>query len=275
MTDATAQQQSRLPVDASPPPERLSPSMLLAAAAIVLLLHLAFFTAFAPLAPDQSDGERNGRSALFMPLPDPGFQKMADIYDPIAFLHPPAEVGFSFFRSNRDDFALDGLSTPVPVPRMFADAGQLPPLEFSPVVRPLQADVAETDAFPEMGPAPAAVTCPYCVADSRPEVQFPAVALDTQAERILRRSPPDRPSVFEIRSAAAGLLLSADGPAQAGPFAEVVLTESCGSAELDLAARAWLDTLVNSQGVPDSLRHGDRCRVVWSVKVIGKEPSAR
>ena len=75
--------------------------------------------------------------------------------------------------------------------------------------------------------------------------------------------------------AAAGLLLSADGPAQAGPFAEVVLTESCGSAELDLAARAWLDTLVNSQGVPDSLRHGDRCRVVWSVKVIGKEPSAR
>ena len=45
-------------------------------------------------------------------------------------------------------------------------------------------------------------------------------------------------------------------------------------AELDLAARAWLDTLVNSQEGP-KLSPDDRCRVVWSVEALGKELSAR
>ena len=43
-------------------------------------------------------------------------------------------------------------------------------------------------------------------------------------------------------------------------------------AELDLAARAWLDTIVNSQE-EIALRRGDRCRIVWSAKAFGKEPS--
>ena len=58
------------------------------------------------------------------------------------------------------------------------------------------------------------------------------------------------------------------------PRCESVLSESCGVVELDLAARAWLDTFANSQAGA-ALRHGDRCRVVWSAESLGKEPSVR
>ena len=227
MTDAAAQQHSRLPVDASPPPERLNSSMLLAAAAAALLLHLALVAIFTPLAPEQNEGgEQAGHSALFVSSPDAAFLKMANIYDPVTFLHPPADVGFSFFQANRDDFALESSSTPVSVPQMFADLEPLPPFEFDPVAGPLSPFIAETDAFSDAEPAPVAVSCPYCVADSKPEVQFPALVLDTQAERMLRRSPPDRPSVFEIRPAAAEILSVASAPDV--PFAKVILMESCG-----------------------------------------------
>jgi len=277
MTDAAAQQPSRLPVDTSPPPERLDPSRLLAVAAVVLLLHLALVAVFTPLAPEKNEGgEQTGHSAYIMSSPDPDFLKMADVYDPVAFLHPPAEVGFSFFQANRNDFALDAPSAPVSVPPMFAAMEQLPPLDFGPVVRPLVRDVVETDAYSDDDAAPAdVVSPPYCVADSRPDVKFPAIPLDAQSERILRRSPPSRPSVFVVESVSAAILSVPGGPATENPFAKVVLTESCGSAELDLAARAWLDTLVNSQDIPESLRLGDKCRVVWSVNALGKEPSVR
>ena len=275
MTDA-AQQPPRLPVDTSPPPERLSPSGLLAAAAVALLLHLALVVVFTPLAPEKNEAGQTGHSAYFVSSPDPDFLKMADVYDPVAFLHPPAEFGFSFFQANRNDFALDAPSTPVPVPPMFADMEQLPPFEFGPVVRPLIRDVVETDAYADEDAAPAdVVSAPYCVADSRPDVKFPAIPLDAQSERILRRSPPALPSVFVVESISSELPSVSGGPSKDDPFAKVVLAESCGSAELDLAARAWLDTLVNSQAVPESLRLGDKCRVIWSVKALGKEPSVR
>ena len=276
MTDAAAQQSPGLPVDASPPPERLGPSGLLAVAAVVLLLHLALVVVFTPLAPEKNEAGQAGHSAYFVSSPDPDFLRMADIYDPVAFLHPPAEVGFSFFQANRNDFALDAPTTPVPVPPMFAALEQLPPLDFGPVVRPLVRYVAETDAYSDEDAAPAdAVSPPYCVADSRPDVKFPAIPLDTQSERILRRSPPARPSVFVVKSVSAELPSASGASAKDDPFAKVVLAESCGSVELDLAARAWLDTLVNSQAVPESLRLGDKCRVIWSVKALGKEPSVR
>jgi len=281
MTDAAAQQHLRLPVDESPPPERLRWPMLLAAGVAAVLVHLALVTVFTPLAPD-AGGNVAGtdHSTAFISsdamLEEPFFQKMVDTYDPISFLHPPEEVGFSFFRSNRDDFSLEAPSEPTLLPQKLAELEPLPPLELEPVVRPLVRDVPgadeDLDAVLDAIAAPA-ISYPYCVADSRPDVTFPAIPLDAQTGRILRRSPPSRPSVFEIRRTTEVVSVSGD-LGSPDPGCEVILAESCGDVELDLVARAWLDTLLNSQDAPvRSLRRGDRFRVVWSAKAFGKEPA--
>lgn len=273
MTDA-AQQHPRLPVDASPPPERLRWRGLLGVAAVVLALHFSLVSIFTPLAPEQNEGgELAEHSALFVSSRTaasfPDFLKMADVYDPAAFLHPPAEVGFSFFRATQEDFSLAAPSEPVIPPRKLADVAPLPPFEPEPVVRPLARN-AGTDAELEDGISPAVITYPYCVADSRPDVEFPAIPLDAQMERLLRRTPPSRPSVFELRRISG--VISASGAKT--PRCEAILTESCGVAELDLVVRAWLDTIVNSEENA-SLGPGDRCRIVWSARALRKEPSAR
>ena len=277
MTDAPTEH-LRLPVDDSPPRERLRWPMLAAVAAVVLLLHLALVTVFTPLAPDSGQSESAAdRSMLFVSsraaARDPLFLKMVDTYDPIAFLHPPEEVGFSFFRASRDELALD---TPaeLPSPAKLAELEPLPVPAIEPVVRPLVRDVAESDADWDAAPPEAAiVTYPYCVADSQPDAAFPAIPLDPQMERVLRRSPPSLPSVFVLESPASVLQVAAN--ADPAPLA-VILAESCGVAELDLAARAWLDTLLNSGDVPGfQLIPGRRCRVVWSAAALGKEPSVR
>ena len=280
MTGTTAQQHFRLPVDASPPPERLRWPMLLAVGAAVLALHIALVTVFTPLAPEQEGPVRaTEHSTLFVSSQtmsrDPDFLKMVGIYDPIAFLHPPEDVGFSFFRATRDDFSLDAPTGPVLLPRKFTELEPLPPLELEPVVRPLPLEVAETyaDLDDEAVFAAPVPTYPYCVADSRPDVTFPSIPLDTRTTRILQRTPPSKPSVFELRLTTE--VVSSTGPAGSpDPRCETILTESCGNAELDLAARAWLDTLVNSQEENETaLRRGDRCRVIWSAKAFGKEPT--
>jgi len=277
MTDAPTEH-LRLPVDDSPPKERLRWPMLAAVAAVVLLLHLALVTVFTPLAPGSGQSESaTERSMLFISSEaaarDPLFMKMVETYDPIAFLHPPEEVGFSFFRATRDEVAPD---TPVelPPPAKLAELEPLPVPAIEPVVRPLVRDVAESDADWDAAPPEAAiVTYPYCVADSQPDAAFPAIPLDSQMERILRRSPPSLPSVFVLESPSSVLQLAANG--EPAPLS-VILAESCGVAELDLAARAWLDTLLNSGDVPGfQLIPGRRCRVVWSAAALGKEPSAR
>ena len=277
MTDASTEH-LRLPVDDSPPRERLRWPMLAAVAAIVLLLHLALVTVFTPLAPgsDQSESAAD-RSMLFISSQaaanDPQFLKMVDTYDPIAFLHPREEVGFSFFRATRDEFALD---TPaeLPVPAKPAELEPLPVPAIDPVVRPLVREVAESDAdWDAASPETAIVSYPYCVADSQPDAVFPAIPLVPQMERVLRRSPPALPSVFVLESPASVLQQAANS--DPAPLA-VILSESCGVAELDLAARAWLDTLLNSGDVPGFQRiPGRRCRVVWSAAALEKEPSVR
>ena len=275
MTETAAQQHFRLPVDDSPPPERLRWPMLLAAAAGVLLLHLALVTVFTPLAPEQNEaGNRTEHSALYVSSrtmeKSPEFRNLVDVYDPIAFLHPPADVGFSFFRVTQDDFSLESPSEPVLPPRKLAELGPLPPFDPEPVVRLLALQISP-DLEPETELITAeTVSYPYCVADSRPDLRLPAIPLDTRTERILRRTPPSRPSVFELRDAS-GVISSSPGSGEF-PRCEAILTGSCGVAELDLAARAWLDTIINSQE-ETALRPGDRCRVVWSAKAFGKEPA--
>ena len=277
MTDS-AQQNLRLPVDASPPPERLRWPMLLGVAAAALALHLALVTVFTPLSPEKNEsGNRTDHSMLFVSsrvmASEPEFMKMVDTYDPISFLHPPEAVGFSFFRSSGEDFNLDTPSEPLLPPQKPADLKPLPPFEPEPVVRPLARTIVNTDEVPDAEiVSVSALSYPYCVADSRPDASFPAFPNDARTERILRRTPPARTSVFELRRTA-DLFLSSRN---AGDFprCEAVLTESCGVAELDLAARAWLDTVVNSQEGA-SLQPGDKCRVVWSANALRKEPSAR
>ena len=280
MTETAAQQHFRLPVDASPPPERLRWPMLLAVGAAVLALHIALVTVFTPLAPEQNEPARpTEHSTLFVSsrtmANEPDFMQKVGIYDPIAFLHPPEDVGFSFFRATRDDFSLDAPTGPVLLPRMFTELEPLPPLELEPVVRPLPLEVAETyaDLDDEAVFAAPVLTYPYCVADSRPDVTFPSISLDTRMARILQRTPPSKPSVFELRHTTE-VVSASNTTERHDPRCEAILTESCGNAELDLAARAWLDTLVNSQDENESaLRRGDRCRVVWSAKAFGKEPT--
>ena len=282
MTDS-AQQNLRLPVDASPPPERLRWPMLLGVAAAALALHLALVTIFTPLPPEQNkNGNRTDHSMLFISsrvmASEPEFMKKVDTYDPIAFLHPPEAVGFSFFRISGDDFTLDSPSEPLLPPQKPAELKPLPPFASEPVVRPLaQSVVDDTGEIPDAeAVSGSALSYPYCVADSRPDAALPACPHDTRTERILRRSPPARPSVFELRQTFDLFLSAPDSGSESGGFprCEAVLTESCGVAELDLAARAWLDTVANSQEGA-SFRPGDRCRIVWSAEAMGKEPSAR
>lgn len=275
----TAPQHLRLPVDASPPPERLRWPMLLAAAAAALVLHLSLVTVFTPLAPEKNESAgRADHSTLFISsrtaAADPDFLKMVDTYDPVSFLHPPEDVGFSFFRSAGVDFSLDAPSEPVLPAQSLPELKPLPPAELKPVVRPLAWTIAEEVQDAENAPGSAGPSYPYCVADSRPDASIPAFQLDAQTERILRRSPPARPSVFELRRTSdviSGLPDSGSGDC---PDCEAILTESCGVTELDLVARAWLDTTANSQAGA-ALRFGDRCRIVWSAAARGKEPSAR
>lgn len=274
----TAQQHLRLPVDASPPPERLRWPMLLAVAAAALALHLALVSVFTPLAPEKTESAgRADHSMLFISsrtaAAAPDFLKMVDTYDPVSFLHPPEDVGFSFFRSAGFDFSLDAPSEPVLLTQSLPELEPLPPSELEPVVRPLAWTVA--DELPDAEIAPVSVpSYPYCVADSRPDAAIPAFPLDAQTERILRRSPPARPSVFELRQTSDVISGLPDSKAGGCPDCEAILTESCGVAELDLAARAWLDTTANSQAGA-AFRRGDRCRIVWSAAARGKEPSAR
>ena len=275
----TAAQHFRLPVDASPPPERLRWPMLLAAGAGVLLLHLALVTVFTPLAPERNETtDRADHSTLFISsrtaAADPDFLKMVDTYDPVSFLHPPEDVGFSFFRSAGVDFSLEAPTEPVQPTRSLPEPESLPPARLEPVVRPLTRAVADDDdSDAEIAPV-AGPSYPFCAVDSRPDAVIPAFPLDARTERILRRSPPSRPSVFELRHTTdviPDLPVSGSGMT---PDCEAILTESCGVAELDLAARAWLDTTANSQAGA-ALRRGDRCRIVWSAASRGKEPSAR
>lgn len=279
MTDAPAQQQHlRLPVDESPPPERLRWPMLLAAGAAAVLIHLALVTVFTPLAPDAGGNEAGtDHSTAYISSQamkqEPFFQKMVDTYDPVSFLHPPEEVGFSFFRSSGDDLSLEAPSGPVLPPQTLAELEPVPPFELDQVVRPLVREIAgiDEDLDAEALAVPI-ISYPYCVVDSRPEVALPAIPLDAQSERILRRSRPSRPSVFELRHTPQVVSVSGD-PGLADPRYEAILTESCGDVELDLAARAWLDTLLNSQDAPvQSFRYGDRFRVIWSAGALGKEP---
>lgn len=276
----TEQQHLRLPVDDSPPPERLRWPMLLGVAAAALALHLTLVTVFTPLAPEKTESEnRTDRSTLFVSsdftAAEPEFLKMVDTYDPISFLHPPEAVGFSFFRVSGDDFTLETPSEPVLPPQRPADPDPLPPFEPGPVVRPLAQTIAGADDDPDAEIVPvSALSYPYCVADSRPNIGLPAIPLNAQTERILKRSQPARPSVFELRQTSAVISPVAGSGSDDFPRCESVLTESCGIVELDLAARAWLDTFANSQAGA-ALRHGDRCRVVWSAESLGKEPSVR
>ena len=282
MTDARVQKDLLLPVDESPPPERLRWPMLLAAGTAVVLIHLALVTVFTPLAPEPvgDASSRADRATMFLSAStadaDPLFLKLVDVYDPVSFLHPPEEVGFSFFRMTQDDFSLETPSEPVLPPQKFTELEPLPPFEPDPVVRPLVRDVADADeALDAEAAAAPTVSYPYCVVDSRPDVILPAIQLDSQERRILLRSPPSRPSLFELRHVAE-IVLSAGDLGGSDPGCEAILTESCGDVELDLAARAWLDTLLNSQDARMqtwSLRRGDRFRVVWSAKALGKEPS--
>ena len=277
----TAPQHLRLPVDASPPPERLRWPMLLAAAAVALVLHLALVTVFTPLAPEKNESTgRTDHSMLFISsraeAVEPAFLKMVDIYDPVAFLHPPEDIGFSFFRTAGVDFSLDAPSEPVLPTQSLPELNPFPPARLEPVVRPLAWAVADDDD-PDAEIAPVSgPSYPYCVADSRPDAVFPAFPLDARTERILQRSPPVRPSVFELRRTTDVIpdLPDSDSGPGGYPACEAILTESCGVAELDLAARAWLDTTANSQAGA-AFRRGDRCRIVWSAASRGKEPSAR
>ena len=276
----TVPQHMRLPVDASPPAERLRGPMLLAVAAAALVLHLALVTVFIPLAPEKNESAgRTDHSTLFISsgtaAADPVFLKMVDTYDPVSFLHPPEDVGFSFFRSAGFDFSLDAPSEPVLLTQGLPDLKPLPPAELEPVVRPLARTVADDNLQDaENEPISAEPSYPYCVADSRPDAVIPAFPLDAQTERLLRRSPPVRPSVFELRRTSdviSGLTDSGSGEC---PDCEAILTESCGVTELDLAARAWIDMTANSQAGA-ALRRGDKCRIVWSAAARGKEPSSR
>ncbi len=260
MTDAPAQQ-FMLPVDESPAPERLRWPMLLAAGAAVVLIHLALVTVFTPLAPEPvgDAASRADHATAFLSsraiAADPLFLKMVDTYDPIAFLHPPEAVGFSFFRSVQAETGPDAPFDP-PLPAGFSDVPRTPRAVLGTVNRPLLPDVPDYD--PEAAPA-AAPAYPYWAADSVSGVVFPAFRLNSASERIFRRQTPSKPSVFRVKA-----------PVLSDLPCEALLEESCGVVDLDLAARAWLDTLLNSADCPAGLKDGGFCRVVWSADALRK-----
>ncbi len=265
MTDASVH--CLLPVDESAPPERLRWPLLLAVAASVILVHLALFTVFTPLAPEPvGNASRGDHATSFLSSravnADPVFLKTVDMYDPISFLHPPEAVGFSFFRTAQMETGPDA-PFELPLPEKTFSASRPPQIALAPVIRPLLPDVSDSGSEKNL-PA-AAPAYPYWAADSVSGVVFPAFQLSATSERILQRQKPSNPSVFQIKAPVLPDL----------PY-EAVLEESCGVSDLDLAARAWLDTLLNSSGCPAGLK-SDRgfCRVVWSAKAFGKEPSTR
>lgn len=268
MTDAPGQQSLLLPIDESPPPERLRRPLLLAAGAAVILLHLALLTVFTPLKPEPADSTdpRADRTTLYVSSrvlkSDPAFLKMVDAYDPVSFLHPPEEFGFSFFRTARDEDGPDA-SFELPLPAVFSAVPPAPPIPLTAAARPLLPDVPDDN--PDKDKAPAAVPpYPYW-ASSSSGVVFPAFRTAAAEERILRRQRPADQSVFLVKAPVLQDL----------PY-EAVLENSCGVSELDMAARAWLDTLLNSSDCPAGLKTGGTvCRVVWSAEALKKEASAR
>ena len=267
MTDATEQRAFMLPVDESPPRERLGWPMLLGAGAAALMIHLALFTVFTPLKPEPAGDAvpRADRTTLFVSSrvssSDPAFLKMVGTYDPVSFLHPPEEVGFSFFRTNRDE---TGPEAPfdLPLPEKFSPLPQTPPVQMAVVSRPIRPDVPDYD--PDAPPA-AAPAYPYWASSAASDVVFPTFLLSAAEERTLQRQRPSKQSVFLVKAPVLRDL----------PY-EAVLEKSCGFADLDLAARAWLDTLLNSSDCPAGLKTGGGvCRVVWSAEALRNEAPFR
>ena len=252
-----------LPVDGSPPPERLRWPMLLLVGAAVVLIHLALLTVFTPLAPDPVGGAslRADRATMFLSSrtvnADPLFLKLVDIYDPVSFLHPPESVGFSFFRAAQAETGPDAQFEP-PLAAVLSTVPSFPPFALSTVSRPLLPDVPDYTA--EDAIVAASPSFPYWAADSDSGVVFPAFQLSSAAARTLQRQRPVKPSVFRVKSPVLSDL----------PY-EAVLEESCGIADLDLEARAWLDTLLNSSDCPAGLKNSGACRVVWSAAALRKE----
>ncbi len=266
MTDAAGH--NMLPVDVSAPRERLSWPMLLAAGAAVVLIHLALFTVFTPLKPDPAGNvvPRADRTTQFVSARftdrDTLFLKMVGTYDPVAFLHPPEEYGFSFFLANREDPVPEAMFE-LPLPVRNSVVSPTPRIALDATVRPLLPDVPDPD--PENLTAAAAPAYPYWAADSVSGVVFPVFRLGAAEERALQRQRPAKQSVFLVKAPVLRDL----------PY-EAVLEDSCGVAELDLAARAWLDTLLNSSDCPAGLKTGGGfCRVVWSAEALRKEASVR
>lgn len=262
MTDTPAQ--FILPVNESAPPERLRWPMLLAAGAAVVLIHLALFNVFTPLAPDPvvDAASRADRATSFLSFrsveADPLFLKMVDRYDPISFLHPPETVGFSFFRTAQVETGPDA-PFELPLPEKFSSVPRTPQIAMTAVNRPFLPDVPDYD-LEEAETLAAAPAYPYWAADSVSGVGFPIFQLSAASDRILRRQRPSNPSVFRIKAP-----LLPDLPYEA------TLEESCGVEDLDLAARAWLDTLLNSSDCPAGLKDGGGfCRVVWSAAALRK-----
>lgn len=264
MTDAPGQ--FLLPVDESLPKERLSRSMLLLVGAAVVLIHLLLVTVFTPLKPDPAGGAvpRADRTTLFVSSrvtdSEPLFVKMVDMFDPVSFLHPPEEFGFSFFRAS---LAETGPDAPfeLPLPEKLSSVPAAPRISLAAVSRPLLPEVPDYD--PEAA-AIAAPAYPYWAADTASGVVFPLFRLGASEERTLQRQRPSEQSVFLVKTPVLPDL----------PF-EAVLERSCGIAELDLSARAWLDTLLNSSECPAGLKNGGFCRVVWSAEALRKEASVR
>ena len=263
MTDAPGQ--FLLPVDESLPKERLRRSMLLLVGVAVVLIHLLLVTVFTPLKPDPSSGivPRADRTTLYVSSritdSDPLFLKMVDTFDPFSFLHPPEEFGFSFFRKSQAEIGPDA-SFDLPLPAKLSSVPAVPQISLAAVSRPLLPDV------PDYDPEAAVVTpvYPYWAADTAFGVVFPAFRLGAAEERTLQRQRPSEQSVFLVKTPVLPDL----------PF-EAVLERSCGVAELDLSARAWLDTLLNSSDCPAGLKNGGFCRVVWSAESLRKEASVR
>lgn len=263
MTDAPGQ--FLLPIDESLPKERLRRSMLLLVGAAVVLIHLLLVTVFTPLKPDPAAGTvpRADRTTLYVSArvtdTDTLFLKMVDTFDPVSFLHPPEEFGFSFFRASQIETGPDA-SFELPLPAKLFSTPTVPLFSLSADSRPLLPDV------PDYDPEAAVVTpvYPYWATDTASGVVFPAFRLGIAEERTFQRQRPSEQSVFLVKTPVLPDL----------PF-EAVLERSCGVAVLDLSARAWLDTLLNSSDCPAGLKNGGFCRVVWSAESLRKEASVR
>ena len=264
MTDAPGQ--FLLPIDESLPKERLRRSMLLLVGVAVVLIHLLLVTVFTPLKPEPAGGAvpRADRTTLYVSSrvtdTEPLFVKMVDTFDPVSFLHPPEEFGFSFFRTSQAETGPDA-SFELPLPEKLSPVSTAPRISLAAVRRPLLPDIQDYD--PEAA-AVAAPVYPYWAADTDFGVVFPAFRLGAAEERTLQRQRPSEQSVFLVKTPVLPDL----------PY-EAALEKSCGIAELDLVARAWLDTLLNSSDCPAGLKNGGFCRVVWSAESLRKEASVR